>query len=124
MFKVKSKIDLQIAYAILLDYKENKDVKKEKLDALKREIRRYTNKPIVEKPKCIYEDNYGYYTLLEPFPDFIDNEEDAEEYFDSQMRLTYVPSQYDCTGQHFTTGHKIFRRRGKLYVYHHIAVDC
>lgn len=124
MFEIRNKTDLQVAYAILLGCKDRKDVKKEKIDALKREIRRYANKPIEEKAKCIYEDCYGYYTLLEPFPDFIKDMEDAEDYFDGCMRLEYVPSMYDCTGQHFTTGHKIFWRHGKLYVYHHIAVDC
>ena len=125
MYEIRNKIDLRIAYEILLDVMERNNAKyDDRIIALKRNIRAYNNKPIEPKPICIYEDCYGYYTMLCPFPDFIDNVEDAEEYFEECMRLEYVPSMYDCTGQHFTTGHKIFWRRGKLYVYHNIAVDC
>ena len=124
MYEIRDKRDLKIAYAILLDLKDRESVNEERMIALKRNIRAYNKKQLEPRPICIYEDNYGYYTLLEQFPNFIDNEDDAEEYFDACMRLECTPSQYDCTGQHFTVGHKIFWRRGKLYVYHHIAVDC
>lgn len=124
MYEIKNKTDLRIAYEILLDVMDRRDVKEERIIALKKNIRAYNHKPVEQKPICIYEDCYGYYTLLCPFPDFIDSVDDAEEYFEECMRLTYVPSMYDCTGQHFTVGHKIFKRRGQFYVYHNIAVDC
>ena len=124
MFSVSNPIDCKIAYAFLRDADFVNQADSEKLKDLKRSLRKYLHKPIREDRRCIYEDNYGYYVMLVQLPDFLKNLEDAEEYFDEFERLEYCPSPYDCTGQHFTVGHKIFKRRGRFYVYHTIAVDC
>ena len=124
MISVKSKIDAQIAYAILRDKNILENGDQEKLKELKRELRKFLNKPVHEERRCIYEDGYGYYIMLVRLPEFVKNSEDAEEYFDEFERMEYRPSPYDCTGQHFTTGHKIFKRHGRYWCYHHIAIDC
>lgn len=124
MFSVKSKIDARIAYAILRDKNILENGDQEKLKELKRELRKFLNKPVNEERRCIYADDYGYYIVLVRLPEFVKNSEDAEEFFDEFERMEYRPSPYDCTGQHFTVGHKIFKRRERYYVYHSIAVDC
>ena len=124
MIPITCPIDCKIAYSILRDEDFQKHAKPEKIQELKRNLRAYLNKPIRDDRRCIYEDNYGYYIMLVRFPEFIKNEEDAEEYFDEFERMEYRPSMYDCTGQHFTTGHKIFKRHGRYWCYHHIAIDC
>lgn len=124
MFNINSPVDCKIAYSILRDEDFMHHAKPEKIEELKRNLRQYLNKPINEERRCVYEDNYGYYVMLVRLPEFLKSVEDAEEYFDEFERLEYIPSPYDCTGQHFTTGHKIFKRRGRFYVYHSIAIDC
>ena len=124
MFNITTPIDCKIAYAILRDSDFMNHAKPEKIKELKKNLRSYLHKPIREDRRCIYEDNYGYYIMLVRLPDFLKSVEDAEKYFDEFERMEYMPSMYDCTGQHFTTGHKIFKRRGRFYVYHSIAVDC
>ena len=124
MFSVTSPIDCKVAYSILRDADFMDHANPEKIAELKRKLRGYLSKPIKEERRCIYEDNYGYYVMLVRLPEFLKSAEDAEEYFDEFERLEYIPSPYDCTGQHFTVGHKIFKRRGRFYVYHSIAVDC
>lgn len=124
MFRIACKTDCEIAYAVLRDENCTKGADPEKVKELKRNLRAYLNKPIKEERRCIYEDNYGYYILLARLPEFLKSEEDAEEYFEKFEQMDYKPSMYDCTGQHYTIGHKIFKRRGRFYVYHSIAVDC
>lgn len=124
MFNITSPLDCKIAYAVLRDENCLRGASPEKIAELKRNLRAYLNKPVREERRCIYEDNYGYYIMLVRLPDFLKSVEDAEKYFDEFERMEYMPSMYDCTGQHFTTGHKIFKRRGRFYVYHSIAIDC
>lgn len=124
MFNITSPVDCKIAYSILRDEDFMNHAKPEKIADLKRSLRSYLNKPTNEERRCIYEDSYGYYVMLVRLPDFLKSMEDAEQYFDEFERMEYMPSMYDCTGQHFTTGHKIFKRRGRFYVYHSIAIDC
>ena len=124
MIHITSPSDSAIAYSVLRDSEMMKHADPEMVKDLKRELRKYLHKPIREDRRCIYEDNYGYYIMLIQFPDSVKNLEDAEEYFDEFERMEYIPSQYDCTGQHSTRGHKIFKRQGRFWCYHSIAVDC
>lgn len=123
MFSITSPIDCKVAYSILKDSEFISKADPEKIKNLKRELRKYLHKPITEERRCIFEDDYGYYIMLIRLPEFVKCEEDAEEFFDKFERMEYIPSQYDCTGQHSTRGHKIFKRQGRFWCYHFIAVD-
>lgn len=89
----------------------------------KREIRAYYKETAHKDRKIINETDYGSYVLLIELPEFVKTMEDACEYFDEYERLTYVPSQYDCTGQLFTNWYKPVKRNGRWYVYHSISMD-
>ena len=47
----------------------------------------------------------------------------SAEYFDEYEWIHAEPSQYDCTGQVFTSWRHIFPRNGRFYVYHCFGVD-
>ena len=89
---------------------------------IKAALRAYYHRPLPES-RCIYWDDYGYAVTLGPLPVWISDAEEAEDYFESVMRMDYVPSQYDCTGQTFTRWHKIVLRRGRWWCYHGTAMD-
>lgn len=91
------------------------------LDDLKRSIREYRDRPTLN---IIKEYGIDGFIELDALPEQIETELDAEEYFEENMRLVCTPSQYDCTGQLFTSWHKLVKRRGRWYVYHAIACDC
>lgn len=70
--------------------------------------------------------SYGMdgYVLKFPLPENITSAEDADEYFREYEYLYYRPSAYDCTGQHFTSWYKIFRKPdGRFWAYHSVSVD-
>lgn len=48
---------------------------------------------------------------------------DADDYFMWHEYMECAPSQYDCTGQHFTNWYHIFKRHGIYYAYHCISID-
>lgn len=85
----------------------------------KRAIRTYNKRKCNQK--YLWGD-YDSYVMLIEFPSCM-NIETAKAEFEDNYRLHYSPSQYDCTGQHFTTGAKFVARHGKVYCYHSISVD-
>lgn len=96
------------------------------VDDIKRELREFYHKP-VENPdtdgRTFHEDIDGM-IVLKPLPECIETLEEAEEYFNEYERIVYRPTYYDCTGQLFTSWHKIFRKpNGKLWMYHSIGRD-
>ena len=122
------RFDIRTQYAIIHEFErmpcigeETRRKRDEYVTGLKREVRAYNNRE--RDRRCIHEDDYGYYTMLIEFPDFIQSREEAEDWFDYHERRVYVPSPYDCTGQHMTRWYKLAYRRGRWYCYHGIAVD-
>ena len=95
---------------------------KDIIDDMKRSLREYAHRPLPED-RLIYWNDYGYMTMLEMMPVWVKTEEEAEEYFDEEMRMVCRPSIYDCTGDLFTISHKIFRRHGRFMVYHSMGMD-
>lgn len=85
----------------------------------KRAIRDYNKTP--NNPKFVAGD-VDWYTELIEFTE-CDSIEEAQLSFDCYHRLHCYPSQYDCTGQAFTTGVKFFRRRGVIMCYHTVCYD-
>ena len=122
-----SKDDLRFAYYFIRNCAGTPCDDPEKRDRAiieyKRAIRDFYKRQDARDRRCIHEDPYGYYDMLIEFPEWIVNREEAEDYFDCHERMVCMPSQYDCTGQHFTIRYKLFKRRGRWYCYHHIGVD-
>lgn len=59
-----------------------------------------------------------------PLPEHIKSREDAVEYFEEYEYMECEPSQYDCTGQLFTSRYCVFQKLdGRWWVYHCIAMD-
>ena len=52
--------------------------------------------------------------------------EEATEDFEENYYQHYYPSQYDCTGQVFTSWYRIFKTSYEniFVVYHRLSVDC
>ena len=100
---------------------------KEHIADLKRAIRTYNHRQekLLAEPEYLVKD-YGIdgYVIRFPLPAWVETEEDAEEYFREELELHYRPSMYDCTGQLFTSWHKIYRKPdGSWWCYHSIACD-
>ncbi len=120
MFPIKNKNDLRNAYKYLEILKElRKPI--DRMEDVKRAIREYTHK---ENTDRIVKD-YGIdgYVVLMELPDFLENQQDAEEYFEEGHVIHATPSIYDCTGQAFTSWYKIFKRRDRFYAYHSVCFD-
>lgn len=49
--------------------------------------------------------------------------EDVKDWFEEWEVCHCIPSQYDCTGQIFTTRYKIFKRHGHWMTYHSYGMD-
>lgn len=92
----------------------------ETIKEIKRNIRAYQRDKAAEREQVIVKD-YGMdgFITLYQLPDV----SDPEAYFEENERITCRPSAYDCTGQAFTSWHKIIKRRGHNMVYHRIAFD-
>lgn len=91
---------------------------------LKSEIRNYYKEEAGKDPVTLIENaNYDSFTELIKFPEYITTEEEAEFYFRNNYYKEYFPSQYDCTGQLFTTWYKIVKRSAGYVVFHHVCMD-
>ena len=88
---------------------------------IKREIRRYRDRP--EHDVVVKDYGIDGAVVLQELPEWVNDEKTAEEMF---MKLYYIPcpnGPYDCTGRLFTGWYKIFKRRGRWMVYHRICAD-
>ena len=70
---------------------------------------------------------YDYDGFLEivSLPDILSNcsEEEMVGFFERNVYIHALPSQYDCTGQLFTAWYKLFKRNGKWMAYHCVGCD-
>lgn len=48
---------------------------------------------------------------------------EVQEWAEEEVRITAIPSQYDCTGQAFTTGLKAYQAGENVFLYHSIGMD-
>lgn len=120
MFTIRDKRDLRLAYTILHGIP---DAAPEAMKALKKEIRRYNKHHANSDRRIVHEDGIDGYTALVTLPESVQSEEAAEEWFYSEEERTCAPSAYDCTGQAFTTYHKIVKRGERFFCYHQISFD-
>jgi len=122
MFPINDKDNLYLAYLLLRYNLEREPRREEHIKEIKAEVRRFQNKPLKDR-QCIYEDNAPSYILKIEAPAWCKTKEDVMEWFERDEYLVCQPSQYDCTGQHFTHWYKPALLHGKWYAYHSIGVD-
>lgn len=95
----------------------------EEIKKTKKEIREEHRKQDTDTGRVIKSDWDSYITLEELKIPADYTHDDAVEYFDKYEVIHMVPSQYDCTGQLFTSWYKIFKRNGKWMAYHAVNAD-
>ncbi len=78
-----------------------------------------------EKPErhIVHENGIDGYIELLRLPEEITTRETADEWFQYNEYMEYVPSAFDCTGQRFTSWYKLVERNGRWWAYHCISVD-
>lgn len=125
---IAKQIGLRSAYDELYFWINNRESckNKRKVDELilkyKRDIRAY-HKDTEAKGRVIRDYEDGSEIVKVELPPDIVSKEDAENFFNKYMRIEMRPSQYDCTGQLFTSWHRVFMVNGKYICYHCIGID-
>lgn len=116
---IRNKEDLRFEY-VLLRFADGKypDIVKD----VKRNIRNYYKQNAKRNRRIVHGD-FDYFVELVELPEFIETQDMASEYFEENIRLVCMPSQYDCTGQLFTSWYKPVKRNGRWYVYHGVSMD-
>lgn len=96
----------------------------EEIQNTKRDIRKCNKSHEADSDgrRVIKSDYDGFVELVE-LPLGIDSYDAADEYFKEYKYVHMTPSQYDCTGQLFTSWYKLFNRRGIWMAYHSIGID-
>lgn len=130
MFTITNDEKLRDAYALLLFMQRDIPASSEKKASVKnlavtvkREIRSYNNRP-TSNVRIISGDYDGHLDLVR-LPDELDSvhKSEAAEWFDDNCYLEAYNSQYDCTGQEFTSWYHLFRRWGHWFAYHKVCRD-
>ena len=128
--QIRSRTDLKIAYEVLKDIQTltplpgREEATRKYIERLKRDIREFfRQQEKAEERRIIRDDGIDGFTELVMLPDFLHTVEDATEYFEEKEVQHCPNSIYDCTGIAFTSGYKIFSRRGRMWAYHSISFD-
>lgn len=100
------------------------EIAKDEIIKKKRKIRDIYKQENEKPERHIVHDNGidGYIELLQ-LPEEITTRETADEWFQYNKYMEYVPSAFDCTGQRFTSWYKLVERSGRWWAYHCISVD-
>lgn len=100
------------------------EIAKDEIIKKKRKIRDIYKQENEKPERHIVHDNGidGYIELLQ-LPEEITTRETADEWFQYNKYMKYVPSAFDCTGQRFTSWYKLVERNGRWWAYHCISVD-
>lgn len=100
------------------------EIAKDEIIKKKRKIRDIYKQENEKPERHIVHDNGidGYIELLQ-LPEEITTKETADEWFQYNKYMEYVPSAFDCTGQRFTSWYKLVERNGRWWAYHCISVD-
>nr|DAU88337.1 MAG TPA: hypothetical protein [Caudoviricetes sp.] len=100
------------------------EIAKDEIIKKKRKIRDIYKQENEKPERHIVHDNGidGYIELLQ-LPEEITTRETADEWFQYNKYMEYVPSAFDCTGQRFTSWYKLVERNGRWWAYHCISVD-
>ncbi len=123
--------DVKRNYRLWLEWKRMEKLLNRDLDLnnneviiqYKRGIRNFFKREMQKDARRIVDwDETSVIWLLE-LPIEIKTKSQAENWFQYNERLEYVPSIYDCTGQQFTAWYKLFKRNGRWWCYHYVALD-
>lgn len=95
---------------------------KELLVDAKREVRRHVNR-LVDNDRRIIKQDWDYYIMRINLPSWIKTKEEAEEWFERNEFIDYIPRDYDCTGQLFTSWHRLFKVNDLWICYHCVSMD-
>lgn len=124
--RIQYKDDLRTAYCVLNGYKKlaalhgwNDNACQMVID-IKKSIREFLKRP---SRRIVHSDGIDGFTELLELPEYIQTKDKATEYFENEVFIPAFHSQYDCTGRAFTSGYKIFQRRGRFHAYHSISYD-
>lgn len=123
MFYITNKRDVELAYIVMRELSEYGSKYKDTIDEYKRRIRKYFKKENENNSRIVKDEGIDGYIELVTLPECIETENEAEEYFDEELRIECMPSGYDCTGQAFTCWHRAYKRRGRWIIYHCVAFD-
>lgn len=137
MFKVYDNKSFREGYkllAILQNPDFAKDADKKLLDEyiveIKRALRKWTRRETAvdvglgfKVERRVFGGAYDGYTELVTIPEVFDTKESADEFFKDFIWLDSPHSMYDCTGKAFTCWYHLFKRNGRFYAYHRVALD-
>ena len=119
--------DLRLDYEILRLYeklnKKHPGQEPEIIRQIKVAIRKYRDRKADTEARVISQKNSDSMLMLVQLPEWVEDEEMAEEVFRAYYFMPVPNSQYDCTGKPFTGWHKVFKRRGRYMMYHNICFD-
>lgn len=137
MFKVTGNESFREGYALLAiltnpDFGKDADKKllEEYTIEIKRELRKWAHREtavdvgmgfMVERR--VFGGDFDGYTELVTIPEVFDTEESADEFFKDFIWMDSPHSMYDCTGKAFTSWYHLFKRNGRFYAYHRVAMD-
>ena len=111
IYDIRNTRELRDAYEFL-SFEKEIDPDGKIASKIKSAIRKWNNRP--EPMERVIKGEFDYVTSLIEFPDEIETEEEAEEFFDDHYRMTYMWSP---------SRHKCFKRRGKWMCYHWTSCD-
>lgn len=117
---------LKKAYSVLLMFERFPGpVRSERVEEfvtqLKRDIREYIHR---DSDCRIVRDELDSFVELVELPDYTaDYSEERALLWFKIYRSYRLFDELGCGGQFFTTGVKLFRRRGRWYAYHFVSVD-
>lgn len=89
---------------------------------LKRSIRKYGNSKAPSR-EIVQDNGIDGYVVKIQLPEWVETKEEAEEYMEENEKLEMRPSQWDCTGQAFTSWYKVFNTNGSWRAYHSVGFD-
>ena len=104
-----------------LDNAKDPEKLKKHIDDMKRDVRKYLNRP--EEDRRYICGEFDSAVMLITLPECIRDKDDAKEYFEEYEFMEIPNSPYDCTGKLFTNWYKVFERNGRWMAYHGICMD-
>ena len=123
--------DLKLLYELLALWEEgvnegllgNPEKAKETIKKYKKIIRNWYSEK--DKDRYLVKSNTDDCWIKIYLPEYITSKDEADDYFMENEFIEIIPSQYDCTGRHFTLYYKLGKdSKNRWYAYHHIGIDC
>lgn len=90
--------------------------------ALKKHIRDLSHRAPREEV-LVRDDGMDGYVIRFPLPEWVETEEQANDFFRDRYYRECVPSMYDCTGQLFTSWFTCKKWGNRWWAWHSVGVD-